>query len=604
MEAEPIPGGVQVEESYVEPAPQGEGATTAETIIDVTSNEVAPEGLTEPTYPASQEGGFAALGLNQAISGAVQAMGYVAPTPIQAQAIPPLLQGRDVLGIAQTGTGKTASFTLPLIQKLTGRPGKARMPRALILEPTRELALQVAENLERYSQGSGLSSALLIGGTSMNEQRERLRRGADILIATPGRLLDLFERGALLLNGLEFLVIDEADRMLDMGFMPDIERIRQLVPAHVQTAFFSATMAPEMRAIADRFLKTPVEISIAPPASVASTITEEACLVADGMKGPALRRLLYCEGDGNTIVFCNRKRDVDDVQAELARYGAKVGHLHGGLDQSMRFETLERFRQGELKVLVCTDVAARGIDIDSLSCVINYDLPRAPEDYVHRVGRTGRAGQEGHAISLLTEDERPQLEAIEELTGHKLDQVSLDGLTPDASAATKAQELGAPPLQSQEVEPAPTTRQPSTHGRRGQEKRSERTKQREGRPTSASPAQPTPETQDVVLESVVEDTDSLPDSLREAIAPRMAERRAEPLPKHSDHESHQHEGKGRHSRRRDEGTAQSTEAGHYPLLKNGLLPSVPEREVEQPGFGSCEPAFMRVSHPPRFHSFS
>lgn len=387
-------------------------------------SSVLPTDTETPAETAS----FYELGLSRPILEAIEEIGYTTPTPIQYQAIPEVLAGHDVLGVAQTGTGKTASFTLPLLEKLSNSRARARMPRSLILEPTRELALQVADNFKLYGKNLRLNHALLIGGNSMNEQRDLLNRGVDVLIATPGRLLDLFDRGGLLLMQTDLLVIDEADRMLDMGFIPDIERIVSLLPRSRQTLFFSATMAPEIRRLADAFLTTPKEITVARQSSVASTITERLCLVEKSDKKRALKKALENREVENAIIFCNRKRDVDELQAYLSRNRFSVGHLHGDLTQQLRFSTLERFRSGEVKILVCSDVAARGIDIDGLSHVFNYDLPFNAEDYVHRIGRTGRAGKEGHALSFATPDERALLEAIERLTGKVIEYTTLEGI--------------------------------------------------------------------------------------------------------------------------------------------------------------------------------
>ncbi|WP_227656539.1 DEAD/DEAH box helicase [Bombella apis] len=370
---------------------------------------------------------FSDLGLSEPILRAVEEMGYTHPTPIQAQAVPEILTGRDVLGVAQTGTGKTASFTLPMLEKLSKSRARARMPRSLILEPTRELALQVAENFKQYGAHLRLTHALLIGGGKMNEQKELLNRGVDVLIATPGRLLDMFERGGLLMTQTDLLVIDEADRMLDMGFIPDIERIVSLLPRRRQTLFFSATMAPEIRRLADNFLNSPKEITVARQSSVASTITEGLLVVEKKDKSRALCALLRQDDVQNAIIFCNRKRDVDTLERHLTRQKFSVGHLHGDLTQDLRFETLERFRTGDLQILVCSDVAARGIDIGGLSHVFNYDLPFNAEDYVHRIGRTGRAGKEGKAYSLATPDEQKLLEAVESLTGKTIEPLAVKG---------------------------------------------------------------------------------------------------------------------------------------------------------------------------------
>ena len=380
--------------------------------------------------PAAAPVTFADLGLSEPILRAVTEKGYTTPTPIQAQAIPVVLMGRDVLGSAQTGTGKTAGFTLPLIDILAGSRGRARMPRALILEPTRELALQVAENFVAYGKYTRLTHALVIGGESMTDQRDVLTRGVDVVIATPGRLIDMFERGTLLLTDVKVLVIDEADRMLDMGFIPDVERIVAMLPRTRQTLFFSATMAPEIRRLADAFLQNPKQISVSPPASVASTITSRYTLVAEHDKREALRRLIRSEDVQNALIFCNRKRDVDILFRSLTRHNFKAGALHGDMTQPMRFATLEKFKAGEIRLLVCSDVAARGLDIGGLSHVFNFDVPHHAEDYVHRIGRTGRAGREGRAFTLATPEDRLAMAAIETLTAGAIQRMQIEGLDP------------------------------------------------------------------------------------------------------------------------------------------------------------------------------
>ena len=390
------------------------------------SGPVGVEDEAEPEQPALVS--FADLGLSEPILHAVREMGYLHPTPIQEKAIPYVLMGRDVLGAAQTGTGKTAGFTLPMLDILSGSRSRARMPRALILEPTRELALQVAENLEKYGKHLKIAHALIIGGESMTDQRDLLARGVDVVIATPGRLLDMFERGSLLLSDARFLVIDEADRMLDMGFIPDVERIVSLLPSNRQTLFFSATMAAEIRRIGDAFLRNPKEITVAPPASVATTITQGLALVAEHDKREALRRLIRKEDVQNALIFCNRKRDVDILYKSLKRHGFDVGALHGDMTQPVRFATLEKFRAGDLRLLVCSDVAARGLDIGGLSHVFNFDVPHHAEDYVHRIGRTGRAGREGRAFMLATPDDRLAVEAIEALIGKPIPRIVVEAL--------------------------------------------------------------------------------------------------------------------------------------------------------------------------------
>lgn len=366
---------------------------------------------------------FADLGLSDKVLQAVTAAGYTDPTPIQAQAIPHVLARRDVLGIAQTGTGKTAAFTLPMLTLLENGRARARMPRTLILEPTRELAAQVVENFDRYGVNHKLNVALIIGGVSFAEQDAKLMRGADVLIATPGRLLDHFERGKLLLTGVELLVIDEADRMLDMGFIPDIERIVKMVPFTRQTLFFSATMPPEIERLADVFLHNPQRIEVARPASTATTIVQK--LVAAGSEGhekrDLLRRLIRGEAElNNGIIFCNRKRDVALLQKSLASHGFNVAALHGDMDQRARTVALDGFRSGEVPLLVASDVAARGLDIPAVSHVFNFDVPHHPEDYVHRIGRTGRAGRAGHAFTLVTRSDERSVTAIESLIGQPI----------------------------------------------------------------------------------------------------------------------------------------------------------------------------------------
>jgi superfamily II DNA/RNA helicase len=386
---------------------------------------IAPEAAPEPEAPLPL---FVDTGLSEPILRAVLEKGYLHPTPIQAQAIPVVLAGRDIMGVAQTGTGKTASFVLPMMDILSGSRARARMPRSLILEPTRELALQVAENFVQYGKYLKLNHALLIGGESMNDQRDALTKGVDVLIATPGRLLDLIERGGLLLTDCRVLVIDEADRMLDMGFIPDVEKIVGFLPANRQTLFFSATMAPEIRRLADAFLSNPKTITVSRAASVATTIVMGLALVAEHDKREALRRLIRSEDVQNALIFCNRKRDVDILYKSLTRHGFSVGALHGDMAQPVRFATLEKFKANELRLLVCSDVAARGLDIGGLSHVFNFDVPIHAEDFVHRIGRTGRAGREGHAFTLASPDDRQNVEAIEKLTGGPIPRMIVAGL--------------------------------------------------------------------------------------------------------------------------------------------------------------------------------
>jgi superfamily II DNA/RNA helicase len=366
---------------------------------------------------------FAELGLSDKVLTAVSAAGYTTPTPIQAQAIPHVLARKDVLGIAQTGTGKTAAFTLPMLTILENGRARARMPRTLILEPTRELAAQVEENFVRYGVNQKLSVALLIGGVSFGDQDAKITRGVDVLIATPGRLLDHVERGKLLLTGVELLVIDEADRMLDMGFIPDIERICKLVPFTRQTLFFTATMPPEITRISEQFLHNPVRVEVARPATAAATITQR--LIAshsqDYEKRETLRRLIKEAKDlQNAIVFCNRKRDVATLHKSLQKHGFPAVALHGDMDQYARMAALDSFRSGENPILVASDVAARGLDIPAVSHVFNFDVPTHAEDYVHRIGRTGRAGREGASFTIVTRHDDKLVAAIEKLTGQSI----------------------------------------------------------------------------------------------------------------------------------------------------------------------------------------
>ena len=372
---------------------------------------------TELVFPLTT---FADLGLSQKVLSAVTDAGYSTPTPIQAGAIPFALQRRDICGIAQTGTGKTASFVLPMLTLLEKGRARARMPRTLILEPTRELAAQVAENFEKYGKNHRLNIALLIGGVSFEEQDRKLERGADVLICTPGRLLDHFERGKLLMSGVEILVIDEADRMLDMGFIPDIERIAKLIPFTRQTLFFSATMPAEIQKLADRFLQNPERVEVAKPASTAKTVTQRfvASHGKDYEKRATLRDLIREQTElKNAIIFCNRKKDVADLFRSLERHGFSVGALHGDMDQRSRTTMLQNFRDGQIQLLVASDVAARGLDLPDVGHVFNFDVPIHSEDYVHRIGRTGRAGRSGAAFTIVTKRDTKHVDAIEKLIG-------------------------------------------------------------------------------------------------------------------------------------------------------------------------------------------
>lgn len=392
---------------------------------------------------------FNDLNLDEKVLKAVAEAGYESPTPIQAAAIPHAIMGKDVLGIAQTGTGKTASFTLPMITILAQGRARARMPRSLILCPTRELAAQVAENFENYGKYHKLSMALLIGGVSFKDQDRLIDRGVDVLIATPGRLLDHFERGKLMLTGVQVMVVDEADRMLDMGFIPDLERIFKLTPFTRQTLFFSATMAPEITRITEEFLHNPVRVEVARAATTSENITQVVCEQTPSRRDRAakekralLRALMMAEGDGlkNAIIFCNRKVDVDIVAKSLKKHGLDANPIHGDLDQSARMRILNDFRDGNLKFLVASDVAARGLDIPAVSHVFNFDVPIHAEDYVHRIGRTGRAGLLGKAITLCQPANKKHIDAIEELVETKIDRIE----NPLAKPATAITDAAAP----------------------------------------------------------------------------------------------------------------------------------------------------------------
>ncbi|MDT7933227.1 MAG: DEAD/DEAH box helicase [Sphingomonadaceae bacterium] len=363
---------------------------------------------------------FHDLGLSDELLRAVTDAGYSEPTAIQRQAIPAVLMSRDLIGVAQTGTGKTAAFVLPMIDILGNGRARARMPRSLILAPTRELAAQVAENFEKYGRHHKLSMALLIGGVSFGDQDAALMKGVDVLIATPGRFLDQFERGKILLSGVEILVIDEADRMLDMGFIPDVERICSLLSAKRQTLLFSATMPGPVKKLADRFLTNPKLIEVSRAASTNADIAQSLVMLESRDKRSVLRELLRVEKVEPAIVFCNRKRDVRDLYDNLKRSGFRVGQIHGDMEQPDRLKELARFKADEIGILVASDVAARGLDIKGVSHVFNFDVPYNADDYVHRIGRTGRAGAKGIAITLATPEEAEKLADIEKLIGQPI----------------------------------------------------------------------------------------------------------------------------------------------------------------------------------------
>ena len=387
---------------------------------------------------------FADLGLSDELLRAVSDSGYTEPTPIQRAAIPSVLMGRDLIGIAQTGTGKTAGFVLPMIDILHQGRSRARMPRSLILEPTRELAMQVAENFEKYGKYHPLSMALLIGGVQMGDQIKALEKGVDVLIATPGRLMDLFGRGKIMLNGCELLVIDEADRMLDMGFIPDIEEICSKLPASRQTLLFSATMPPPIQKLSQRFLRDPRRVEVARPATANVNIEQRLVEVRADKKKDALRDILRHEEFRNAIIFSNRKTTVRELATSLKRSGFKAGQIQGDMDQSDRIAEFDRFKNDEISILVASDVAARGLDVKGVSHVINYDVPWQPDDYIHRIGRTGRAGMTGIAITLATREDGEAVSRIEKLIGHKIPRAGSIEQLPQAAAVDEPEPAPRP----------------------------------------------------------------------------------------------------------------------------------------------------------------
>ncbi|KEJ97965.1 Superfamily II DNA and RNA helicase [Pseudosulfitobacter pseudonitzschiae] len=428
---------------------------------------------------------FSDLNLNPKVLKAIEEAGYETPTPIQAGAIPPALDGRDVLGIAQTGTGKTAGFVLPMITLLARGRARARMPRSLVLCPTRELAAQVAENFDTYTKHLKLTKALLIGGVSFKEQDTLIDKGVDVLIATPGRLLDHFERGKLILSDVKVMVVDEADRMLDMGFIPDIERIFGLTPFTRQTLFFSATMAPEIERITNTFLSNPARIEVARQASASETIEQGVVMFKGSRKDreasekrKVLRMLIDAEGDKctNAIIFCNRKTDVDIVAKSLNKYGYDAAPIHGDLDQSQRTRTLDGFRAGTLRFLVASDVAARGLDVPSVSHVFNFDVPSHAEDYVHRIGRTGRAGRDGKAVMICVPRDEKNFEDIERLIQREIPRIE--------------NPLGHIGAEAQGDAPEDTTEKKPTSSRSRSRSRSRKT---DDAPKADAPAQTKPE---------------------------------------------------------------------------------------------------------------
>ncbi len=459
---------------------------------------------------------FSDLALDPRVLQAVADAGYETPTPIQAQAIPHALAGRDVLGIAQTGTGKTASFTLPMITLLGQGRAKARMPRSLVLAPTRELAAQVAENFDVYAKYTKLTKALLIGGVAFGEQDKLIDRGVDVLIATPGRLLDHHSRGKLLLTGVQIMVVDEADRMLDMGFIPDIEKIFSLTPFTRQTFFYSATMAPEIERITNTFLSSAVKIEVARQNSTSATIEQKLIQFTPSRKDKSfaekravLRALIRAEGDActNAIIFCNRKMDVDVLAKSLKQHGFNAAPIHGDLDQSLRTKTLDGFRDGSIRLLIASDVAARGLDIPAVSHVFNFDVPSHPEDYVHRIGRTGRAGRQGKAFTIAVPFDDKYLAQIEALVKQPIPR----GAVPEG-ALNGGESRPAPRPAAEEPEALRTERPRRSRGGRGRDKDTAR----DNAAVAAEPAD--------VVESAVEPTAA--EALRER-APRKDDRRDE-----------------------------------------------------------------------------
>jgi len=407
---------------------------------------------------------FADLGLSDQLLRAVEDSGYADPTPIQRGAIPAVLMGKDLIGIAQTGTGKTAGFVLPMLDILHHGRSRALMPRSLILEPTRELAAQVSENFEKYGKYHKLSMALLIGGVQMGDQIKALEKGVDVLIATPGRLLDLIQRGKILLNGCELLVIDEADRMLDMGFIPDIEEICSKLPTSRQTLLFSATMPPPIQKLAAKFLKDPKRIEVARPATANVNIDQRLVQVKSPEKRELLRKLLREEGVKNAIVFCNRKTTVRELTTSLRRAHFHAGQIHGDMEQRDRIAELDRFKADEINILVASDVAARGLDIKGVSHIFNYDVPWQPDDYIHRIGRTGRAGAKGIAITLATREDSDQVAAIEKLIGTKIPKLGAPAAETEAKAEPK------PEAEKAQPNPEPEKAQPKHDRQRDEPK--------------------------------------------------------------------------------------------------------------------------------------
>ena len=445
---------------------------------------------------------FAELGLSEELLRAVADSGYDEPTPIQRAAIPSVLMGRDLVGLAQTGTGKTAGFVLPMIDILHEGRSRARMPRSLILEPTRELAMQVSENFEKYGKYHPLSMALLIGGVQMGDQIAALEKGVDVLIATPGRLLDLFGRGKILLTGCELLVIDEADRMLDMGFIPDIEEICAKLPKSRQTLLFSATMPPPIAKLAARFLNEPRRVEVARPATANVNIEQLLVETSSAKKKDVLKDLIKGDDVKNAIVFCNRKSTVRDLASSLKRAHVAVGQIHGDMEQSERIAEFDRFKRDEINILVASDVAARGLDVKGVSHVFNFDVPWQPDDYVHRIGRTGRAGAKGISITLATREDAELVDRIERLTGQKIVRI---GSQPKPEKAVRSEQKKPEPKPEQK-KPEPKPGQAKAAPKQRQQHKPEPQPQSQPQSRSQSRSQPQPQSREP--SPVVEDISS------------------------------------------------------------------------------------------------
>lgn len=527
--------------------------------------------LSSDTTTAPEALTFSDLGLSPKVLSAVTDAGYSKPTPIQAGAIPHALLGKDILGIAQTGTGKTASFVLPMLTRLEKGRARARMPRTLILEPTRELAAQVEENFIRYGKNHKLNIALLIGGVSFDEQDKKLERGADVLIATPGRLLDHRERGKLLLNGVEILVIDEADRMLDMGFIPDIERICEMIPFTRQTLFFSATMPPEITKLTEKFLHAPVRVEVSKAASAATNIIQR--LVKSGSKPwdkrETLRNLMKAEDAElkNAIIFCNRKVEVSELFRSLLKYDFDAGALHGDMDQRARMQMLANFRDGKLRYLVASDVAARGLDIPDVSHVFNYDVPIHAEDYVHRIGRTGRAGRSGKSFTIATKSDTKYIDAIERLIGNKIEWHDGDLSTVVASES------------SEDEAPRRGRGAPRRAGRKDEDRKDRverKPRERHAKPSDEAPADAAREEQPVVAEAAVADIGERRQR-KEAIRSENGERKV------SD--------RNNENRAPERGDTRPQRAGNSRPARNNRGGDDNDGTV---GFGDDMPAFMKI----------